>query len=157
MEGTKMIKKIIGGLMLGSFLLLGADNAFVGTWKLNVAKSKFVNGREAKELMLVVAVEGETATVNEHGTVGGQTYSYTYTVPTAGGPLNFTEGAPPAGLTQVSKRVDDRTVDTTGTMNGKQVLMQHVVVSADHKTMIARESGVDEKGAYQSVVAYDRQ
>jgi hypothetical protein len=61
-------------------------------------------------------------------------------------------------LTEVSKRVDDRTVDTTGTMNGKKVLTQHIVVSADHKTMIIRESGVDEKGqAFKAVYAYDRQ
>ena len=120
-----MLKKFICGLVaLGSFgfLLLGADDAFVGTWKINVAKSKFAKGHEAKDMTLVVAVEGDTATVTLNGKVGdGQTLSFKYTVPTAGGPINYTEGAPPAGITDALKNIDDRTVEFTSTMNGKQI------------------------------------
>lgn len=164
-----MVKKIICGLgVLGSFgfLLLGADNAFVGTWKLNVAKSsammfdngKLVKSGEFKDSIMVVAVEGETTTVQAHGTLRGQPFSSKFTVPTAGGPLNFTEGPPPAGITDVLKTVDDRTDDFISTENGKVVLTNHVVVSANHKTMINTVSGVDEKGiAFKTVEAYDRQ
>ncbi|HEY3936735.1 MAG TPA: hypothetical protein VGL97_04865 [Bryobacteraceae bacterium] len=156
-----MLKKLICGLVALSFgfSLLGADEAFVGTWKMNVAKSKFAKDHEAKEMTLVVAVEGDTAAVTINGTVGdGQTLSIKYTVPTAGGTINYTEGAPPAGTTDALKNIDDRTVEFTSTMNGNQILKQHIVVSADHKTMIIRESGVDEKGqAFKSVYVYDRQ
>jgi hypothetical protein len=75
MDGTKMVKKIICGLMLGSFLLLGADDAFVGTWKMNAAKSKFDKGPEAKDFTVVIASEGDTVTVTINGTIGGQTIS----------------------------------------------------------------------------------
>ncbi len=80
------------------------------------------------------------------------------TTPTAGGPLNYTEGPPPAGTTVVLKTVDDRTSDFIATENGKVVLTEHVVVSANHKTMIDTASGVDEKGiAFETVEVYDRQ
>jgi hypothetical protein len=58
----------------------------------------------------------------------------------------------------VSKVIDDLTVDSTTMMNGKQISMQHIVVSADHKTMTIKESGTDEKGqAYKFVAVYERQ
>ena len=44
-----MTKTFASGLLvLGSFGfgLLGAEGPFAGTWKLNVAKSKFAKGRE---------------------------------------------------------------------------------------------------------------
>jgi len=161
----KMFTKFICGLVsLGSFgfLLLGADSFYVGTWKLNVAKSKFAKGHEVRDMTVVITVEGDTATVTVNGTGGfmgaGKPVSVKYTVPTAGGPLTYIEGAPPAGISDVMKYIDERTDDITSTMNGKQIFMEHVVVSADRKTMIVRESGVDEKGQpYKAVAAYDRQ
>lgn len=165
---TKMSKRIISGLVALGFgcLLFGADNAFVGTWKLNVAKSsaiQFANGKlikkgELKDSTITVAVEGDTTTVREHGTVSGQAVSLVFTVPTAGGPLNYTEGAPPAGITDTLKTIDNRTDEFISTMNGKVVLTTRAVVSANHKTMIIRTSGVDEKGtAFRTVEEYDRQ
>ena len=157
-----MLKKFLCGLVALSsfgFLLLGADEAFAGAWKINVTKSTFAKGHEAKDMTLVVAIEGDTAAVTLNGTVGdGQTISFKYTVPTTGGPVNYTEGAPPAGITDALKNIDDRTVEFTSTMNGKQILKQHIVAGADHKTMTIRESGVDEKGqAFKGVYVYDRQ
>jgi hypothetical protein len=159
-KGTQMLRKMISGLVvLGSLgcSLLAADDAFVGTWKLNAAKSKATKGREAKDLTLVITKEGDTATVTLTGTISGQPISQKWTEPTAGGPLNFTEGAPPAGVSIVSKRVDDRTFDATGTMNGKQIMTQRTVVSADQKTMTFKESGTDDKGPYKIMGVYDRQ
>lgn len=165
-----MFKKIICGLgTLGSFgfLLLGAaDNAFVGTWKLNLANSsdmmfdngKLVKSSEYADTTMVWAVEGETTTVEAHSTVRGQTSSFKFTVPTAGGPLNFIEGPPPAGITDVLKTVDNRTNDVISSVNGTVVLTNHVVVSANHKTLIDTVSGMDEKGiAFKTVEAFDRQ
>jgi hypothetical protein len=157
-----MLKKVISGLLalgLFAFLLLGAENPFVGTWKLNVAKSKFYKGHEAKEMTLVVAVEGDVTTVSLNGTVGeGQALAFKYNVPTAGGPINYTEGAPPAGTSDSLKKIDDRTVELTSTMNGKLVFKQHIVVSPNHKPMTIRESGVDEKGMpVRGLHVYDRQ
>lgn len=154
-----MQKRLICGLVaLGSFgLLFASDDVFVGTWKLNEAKTEATKGREAKDLTLVITETGDTATVMLKGIVGGQPISQKWTEPTAGGPLNFTEGGPPEGVTIVAKRVDDHTVESTGTMNGKQIMTQHTVVSADSKTMTVKESGADENGPYKITAVYDRQ
>jgi hypothetical protein len=159
-----MVKRFICGLVaLGSFgfFLLGADNAFVGTWKLNVAKSKFAKGQEATDATMVVSVEGDTTTVTTNGTggfLGPGKHSSKFTVPTAGGPLNYTEGPPPAGIADTLKSINNRTDDIISTQNGKEVLKTHVVVSANHKTMIITLSGADDTGvAFTSIEAYDRQ
>ena len=66
-----MVKKLVLGLTLLSFAgrLLAAD-AFTGTWKLNVAKSKFAPGTEVKELTVVVAEQGANLAVTATGTAG---------------------------------------------------------------------------------------
>ena len=163
-----MIPKITGWSVALAFgcLLFGADNAFVGTWKMNAAKSsamQFDNGKlikksEIKDSVLTVTVEGDTTTVRGHGTTGGQSSSLALTMPTAGGPLSYTEGAPPAGIADTLKTIDDRTEEIISTMNGKVVLNTRVAVSANHKTMTLTESGMDEKGKpFKTVAVYDRQ
>jgi hypothetical protein len=157
-----MIRKFSFGLLVVcsfGLLLLGADDPFVGTWKLNVAKSHFAKGHETADLTIIVARQGDIATTMVNGTDGaGKVISVKYTVPVTGGTLNFTEGGPPAGMTEVMKRVDDHTVDITSTMNEKQVLVQHVVVSTNGKTLTSKETGVDENGKdFKNVNVYGRQ
>jgi len=166
------MKKIICGLVvaLGSgFVLLAADNdnVFVGTWKMNVAKSSamqfagdkgLIKKSEIKDDVMVVTVEGETTTVREHSTLSGQPVSSAFTVPLGGGPLNFSEGAPPAGITDASKKIDDLTTEITSTMNGNVILTTRARVSPNHKMMTITTSGADEKGkAFKTVTIYDRQ
>ncbi|MFN7999072.1 MAG: hypothetical protein U0Q18_35955 [Bryobacteraceae bacterium] len=163
-----MTAKITGWSATLAFgcLLFGADNAFVGTWKMNVAKSsaiQFDNGKlvkkgELKDPVLTVTVEGDTITVRGHATTGGQSASMAFTMPAAGGHLSYTEGAPPAGIADTMKTIDDRTEEIISTMNGKVVLNTRVAVSANHKTMTLTESGVDETGKpFKAVAVYDRQ
>ena len=76
--------------------------------------------------------------VTVKGTDGdGKPISVKYSVPTAGGPQTFTEGAPAAGAgaTVVIKRVDANTTEATSTLKGKVVRTQHSVLSADGKTI----------------------
>ncbi len=103
-----MLKKLMLGLALVGFTatLLAAD-AFTGTWKLNVAKSKLTPGTEVKEITVVVAEEGANLAVAVKGTAGdGTPISVKYTLPAKGGPVSYTEGAPPTGATATTKRVN---------------------------------------------------
>jgi hypothetical protein len=157
-----VVKKFFCGLVaIGSFgvLLLAADDPFVGTWKLNVAKSKFTKGQDMKDTTTVIAREGDTVAVSFHATDGtGTKFSGKYTVSSAGGTPTYTEGGPPYGLTEKIKRIDDRTVDMFMSKDGKEVLTERFTVSPNHKTMIGRVSGVDEKGTpFKNVEVYDRQ
>jgi hypothetical protein len=156
-----MKKMVYGFLVLSSFGfgLLGADDPFVGTWKLNVAQSKFVKGREVKESTVNIVRQGDIATATVNGTDGaGKAISVKYTVPAAGGAENFTEGGPPAGTTVVMTKVNDKAADFTSTMNGKPVGTSHAVVSANGMTLTVTQKGVDEKGkAYTTLSVYNRQ
>ena len=54
-------------------LLLGADDPFVGTWKLNLEKSKFPPsqpGRAVKEETLTIEMTSDDGTVTMKGTRG---------------------------------------------------------------------------------------
>jgi hypothetical protein len=155
-----MIKKIVFGLAVLSFVgLLWAADAFTGTWKMNVAKSTFAKGKEVKELTATVVEQGDNAMVTVKGTGGdGKAISTKYTAPLNGGPITYTEGGPAAGTTVVSKRVDANTLESTASMNGKQVGTSRAVVSADGKTLTMTRKGVDDKGkAVDGVEVYTRQ
>jgi hypothetical protein len=155
-----MVKKLVLGLMLLGFTdtLLAAD-AFTGTWKLNVAKSKYAAGMEVKEVTVVVAEQGDNLAVTVKGTAGdGKPISVKYTLPVKGGAVSYTEGAPASGATVTTKRVNATTIDSTSSLNGKEVGSTHSVVSADGKTLTRVVKGLDAQGkAFQNTEVYERQ
>ena len=155
-----MVKKLIFGLALVGFTgtLLAAD-AFTGTWKLNVAKSKFAPGMEVKDLTVVVAEQGDNFAVAVKGTAGdGTPIVVKYTLPLKGGPVTYGDGAPPTGATSMTKRVNATTIDSTSTLNGKEVGSTHTVVSADGKTLTRTVKGMDPQGKpFQNTEVYDKQ
>jgi hypothetical protein len=155
-----MVKKLMVGLALVCFTgpLFAAD-AFTGTWKLNVAKSKFAPGTEVKDLTVVVAEQGENLEVTVNGTSGdGTPISVKYAFPMKGGALSYTEGAPTTGATVTTKRVNATTIDGTSSVNGKEVSSAHSVVSADGKTLTRIVKSMDAQGKpYQNTEVYEKQ
>ncbi len=155
-----MVKMIAAGLTVLSFTgtLLAAD-AFTGTWKLNVAKSKYAAGMAPKEVTVVVAGEGADMTVSATGIANdGKPTLLKYSMPVKGGPLKYTEGAPASGATVMIKRVNATTIDSTASLNGKEVGSTHAVVSGDGKTLTRVVKGVDAQGkAFQNTEVYERQ
>jgi hypothetical protein len=146
----------MGKTFLSLFLLAGslfAADPFVGTWKLNVAKSKHGGGPlpAAKEEAIVVAVADGQFTVTVTGTaVDGSPISMKYTVPRTGGPVQFLEGGPPPGSgiasTLAKRKADSNTVDSTDTKDGKVSETSHTVVSADGKSLRGTAKGIDPQG-----------
>ena len=155
-----MMKTLVLGLMLlcVTGTLLAAD-AFSGTWKLNVAKSKLAAGTEVKEITVVIAEQGDNLAVTVTGTAGdGKPISVKYTVPAKGGAVSYIEGAPPSGATATTKRVNASTIDSTSSVNGKEVGSTHTVVSADGKTLTRAVKGVDAQGkSFENTEVYERQ
>jgi hypothetical protein len=76
-----MVKKLVLALTVLSFTgTLVAADAFTGTWKLNVAKSKFAAGMEVEDVTAVIAEEGANLVVTVKGTAGdGKPISVKYT------------------------------------------------------------------------------
>jgi len=72
--------------LLGLAGVLVAADPFVGTWKLNHAKSKYKTGAPAKEQTVTIAESGSDLDVTVSGTsADGMPFSSHYTVPAAGG------------------------------------------------------------------------
>jgi len=155
-----MLKNVTLGLTLLSLTatLLAAD-AFTGTWKLNVAKSKLSAGTEVKEVTVVITEQGDKLGVEVKGIAGdGTPISVKYTLPAKGGPVSYTEGAPPSGATAMTKRVNATTIDSTSSVNGKEVGSTHTVIASDGKSLTRVVKGMDAQGkAYQNTEVYERQ
>jgi hypothetical protein len=145
-------------LLAGS--LFGAD-PFVGTWKLNVAKSKFGGtNRPEKEETIVIQEQGDQRVAMQKELAGdGTSASFKYTVLTTGGELKYSEGGPKAGTSVVlaKRKADARTSDFTRSQNGKVIRTNHSVVSKDGKTMQAKTINTDAQGySVVDVRVYER-
>jgi hypothetical protein len=135
---------------------LFAADPFVGTWKLDPAKTKYTSGTPAKDVTLVIEEQGDGYQVTATGSYqDGSPVSVKYTVPKAGGAGTVQEGAFDA---VTSKRVSARVRDNRYSKNGKEILSRRVVVSQDGKTMRINVKGTDAQGkSIAGVDVFDKQ
>jgi hypothetical protein len=148
---------VVCGVTLVSASLATAGDNWVGTWKMNAAKSKYSPGPGPKSqtLKFEATPEGIKLTsegVNAEGqaTKGGYTAKFDGTeVPMAGNP-NADTAAP--------KKVDDNTYENTWKKAGKVTVTTRGVVSADGKTLTITQSGTDTQGrAVSTTAVYEKQ
>ena len=120
---------------------------WVGTWKTDLAKSTFSPGPTP-------TVAG-TVTIEPSGT----SMKTTIVAPDAEGKPTKTEtvwmfdgkdypvkGAPAPNTTAAYKRIDDRTFEVSGKVDGKPTITTRVAISADGKTLTATQSGKNVQG-----------
>ena len=143
-----MLKKLVLGLMVFGFVgAASAADVYTGTWKLNVAKSKYSPGPAPKAFIVVVAEKGADLAITSSGTDGaGKPISTKYTFPMKGGPIVYTEGAPAAGITVAIKRPNANTIEGTSTLNGKEVTSTSAVMAADGKSFTRTVKGTNAEG-----------
>jgi hypothetical protein len=149
------MKQIIGVFAAVSLLLplFGAqDNpATVGTWKLNIEKSKFTPGPPPKSATLVIEAQGESlkTTLDEVESDDSRAgYTYTAAIDGKDYPLSGSSkpdrfrGADTVALRRDSSRAYGAMFKKSGT-----VLMTNMTsVSKDGKTLKLVISGADSKG-----------
>ena len=135
---------------------LFAADPFVGTWKLDPAKSKYTAGTPSKDVTLVIEEQGENYQVTATGSYqDGSPISVKYTVPKAGGAGTAQEG-PFDAIT--SKRVSARVRENRYTKNGKETMSRRIVVSQDGKTLRITAKGTDAQGKpVAGVDVFDKQ
>ena len=132
--------------------LLGQTNPFVGTWKLNVAKSEDTSGAFPKEERLTVQIVGEERQVTVEGTAAnGSLISFKYEVPDKGGLGKVLAGGPYDGIS--GNWIDDNTREFSYMKGSKEMLRLRAAVSEDGRTMRLTVGGVDEKVKTVSGVA----
>lgn len=131
-------------IVAGIGVLIAQSNPFVGTWKLNPAKSKVTSGASPKEETLTVQMVGKQRQVTVNGIAAdGSSISIKYETPDKGGAGKILGGP----LDAVSgKRIDDNTYETSLMKGGKEMLHHRLVVSNDGKTMRVAGEGTDAQG-----------
>jgi hypothetical protein len=115
-------------LPVGLVAEMSPNSPAVGTWKLNLAKSKFNPGPPPKNITLTIAPDGKV-TVNET-TAEGKDRNFSFT-PSQGKPVTI-DGMD--GTTISEKRIDDRVTEHTWT-TGSTTMRGRAVISADGKIM----------------------
>jgi hypothetical protein len=144
---------VIVGMVTGA-AIARADDPIVGTWKLNVEKSKtsFKSGTS------VIEAEGDGIKVTADLVGGDDTaYHWTFTAKFDGSDTPVT-GNSPFGNTVALKRVNPRTVHITVKQDGKVTVTQTMAVSADGKSRTLTTKGKDLKGQPVSTMTfYDKQ
>ena len=128
--------------------LWAEDNPLIGTWKINLAKTKYNAGTPPKNQVITYQMVGDALklTAEIDNAQGHQTNSYTAKYD--GKDYPFTSTARDAVLGQMVrlKRIDAYTTQRTTHYKGKQIGTVTEVVSKDGKTLTRTQKGVNAQG-----------
>jgi hypothetical protein len=127
------------------------EDRFVGTWVLNVAKSKYSPGPLPKSQTVVYEAAGNGLKVTSKADVGGKPMTTTYTASYDGKDVAVT-GNPDYDMTSV-KRIDGNNLELTRKRAGKVVQTVTMVLSKDGKTRTVTTTGVNAQGQKVNNVA----
>jgi len=133
-----------------------AADTFIGTWKLNEAKSKIGAG-SPKNTTVVYEAAGDSVKVTVDGTDGdGKPLHNEWTGKYDG--KHYAVTGDPNTDTRSYKKVNDHTLTFTNKKGGKVTISGRGVVSADGKTRTVALTGTDSKGKkFTSTAVYDKQ
>ena len=132
------------------------QDAMMGTWKLNEAKSKIGAG-SPKNNTVVIEAAGENVKITMYGVdpAGKATHSE-WTGKFDGKEYPVTGDA--NSDSRSYKQIDDRTVEVSVKKGGKVTVSGKVVVSADRKTRTANVKGTSPSGEkFETTAVYDKQ
>ncbi len=139
----------------------------IGTWKLNVARSRFSTvllkaknetvPKEATEVYKEVGDQIELTVANTM--INGEQISGKYIWPRQGGVAKSQEDVPAfVGITIVQTLIAPGEWYATFLKDGKQFIVVHKVMSEDGMTMSLTSQGTDAEGKpFEQTVVYDRQ
>lgn len=164
------MREIRALMMLATVLFTGlafAADPIVGSWKLNVAKSKFSSGQELKAESRVYSEADGVYTLDEKETVAdGKETSYRVQYSDGKDMKQSMSGLILASTgivwrlwdTTQAKKVDANTWDFDLKKDGKVIGHVHRVVSADGKTLTVHNTGTMLNGAARDdTLVFDKQ
>ena len=133
-----------------------ADDAAIGTWKLDEAKSKLVAGM-AKNTTVVYSQAGDSMKVVVEGVdAAGKATHNEWTGKFDGKDYPLT--GDPTADTRSYKRIDANTLELANKKGGKVVLSGRIAISADGKTRTVSISGTGSDGKkLTSSAVYNKQ
>ena len=145
-----------GALFFGGTACFAADDANMGTWKLNEGKSKLIPGEEKNTTVVYEAV-GDQVKVTIDGTdKDGKTTHNEWTGKFDGKDYAVT-GDPESDMRSYTK-IDDHKLAFAVKKDGKTTVTGHIVVADDGKSRMVTSHGADEQGKKsKEKAAYDKQ
>jgi hypothetical protein len=143
-------------IVLSSAVGLAAEN-WLGTWKMNVAKSKYSPGPAPKSLTLKFEATADGIKLTSDGVnAEGKATHGEYVSKFDGSDVPWS-GNPDAD-TASAKKIDDSSYENIWKKEGKTTISAKAVVSKDGKTLNITLTGTDSKGqTVNNTVVYDRQ
>jgi hypothetical protein len=133
-----------------------ADDAFIGTWKLNEAKSKLSAGGP-KNTTVVYEAAGDNVKITTDGTGGDGKPAHSEWTGKFDG-KDYPVTGDPTTDTRSYKKVDDRTLAFTNKKGDKVTISGRIVVSADGKSRTVTLHGTDSNDKkFTSTSVYDKQ
>jgi hypothetical protein len=143
--------------LIGSQAAVAGEHNWVGSWKLNAAKSKFSSDAVARAQVLKFEATPAGIKLTSEGTdAQGKAMHGEYTSNFDGKEVAWT-GNPSADMA-TPKRIDDSSYENIWKLAGKQTMKSLVVVSKDNKTLTVTQTPSGAQGeAASSVAVYERQ
>jgi hypothetical protein len=142
----------------GVLAVAQSQDPFVGSWRLNVAKSKYSPGPAPKSITSTYEAAGQGYRVsvkNEPASGAVQQYSYTTSLDGKDSPVT---GTNPNADTVAVKRIDTHTLELVSKKGGKTTTTQRNVVAKDGKTRTVTTTGVDAQGQkVNNVAVFEKQ
>ena len=145
--------------IFAAVIVVGAQSKdpLVGTWVMNVAKSKYTPGPAPKSATTTIEAAGKGYKFTVHQVPAtGADQNWTVTTDMDGKLAKIT-GTNPNADSATYSRVNATTYDSVQMMKGKEFQRQHIVVSADGKTRTVTSTGTDAKGQkINNVAVYEK-
>jgi hypothetical protein len=155
-----IMKKLASLLMLTTLMVAGtafAADPVLGTWKLNVEKSKFASGNELKAASRVYT-EADGVYTLEQKLTGADGKQISSTARYSDGKDVKQPDASGVADTVHAKKVGPNTWNFVLSKGGKVVGHVHRVVSIDGKTLMVHNTGANVAGASgDETLVYDKQ
>jgi hypothetical protein len=144
-------------LVPSASLTAQAGDRAIGTWKLNLTKSKYTPGPLPKSLTLTYEVAGKGVRVTTQGVdADGKPTHTDYTANYDG--KNYPVSGSADYDTVVLKKVDASTVEATRKHGGHVVQTMRRVLSKDGNVLTTTTTGTDAAGRHiKNVAVFDRQ
>jgi hypothetical protein len=149
----RKLASLICGLLLLSPAVQAADN-YLGTWTLNVAKSKYDPGPPAKgqTTLLEPVSGGGLKEVGDRENADGSKTHWEWAAKYDG--KDYPVMGDPSRDSVALKRVDDNTLEVTNKKGGKLANTMKIIVAKDGRSRTNESRGPD--GKVHNVLVFDK-
>lgn len=153
------LAQLVGLVILSAAPILHAQaDPALGTWKLDLAQSKYESGPPPKSEVRTYEPDGTNGVRATFVRIDSAGKSITITYTARYDRKDYAYAGSPDADTISLTRIDARTIGTTLKKDGKVVQDTQVVTSADGKTRTQTSTGVSAKGQpFTNIMVFDRQ